>query len=130
MALLGMGNDPYNQPAKEGRPGSGSWFGSTQHDDADEGPLPCTIALRGGPVSSISASVIYLDTGMVQVKDICRFQSSVNCLVDCSGSRKRKSQRFGIRGFCILCCCSQGASTAGEAFNIQVDRCSYTGDIN
>lgn len=55
-ALLGVGNDPYNQPTKERKPESGSWFGSTQRGDADECQLPCTTALRGGSVSPSSAS--------------------------------------------------------------------------
>lgn len=33
------------------KPGSGSWFGSTQHGNSDEGPLPRTTAHRGGRVS-------------------------------------------------------------------------------
>ena len=38
------------------KPGPGSWFGSTQDGDADEGPLPRTAAHRGSPVSSSRAS--------------------------------------------------------------------------
>lgn len=44
MVLLEVGVISITSQQRRRTPGSGSWFGSTQHGDADEGPLPRTTA--------------------------------------------------------------------------------------
>lgn len=124
MVLLGVGVISIMSQQRRGTPGSGSWFESTQHGDADEGPLPRTTAHRGGPVSPSRPSGqplcveewpkvrIYIDSRAVQL-----FGRLVKV-------KKEKDSKTGNKEILYHVSMSTGSTPWRGSFNNQGDRCS------